>query len=162
MSLETPWKGLGFGEKTSLTATFAGVPSNACSRCGRSSSVEELGPACRSSWLHCGICGHLWRRLNSGADAFSLQVISTGNAQPTVADYEGVSVTTLATLVKEWNAASGHFTNSASTYTGNNVVSNAGNNERRLWFKILTPTSSTDDTEKTAVVTVTANSASTF
>ena len=96
----------------------------------------------------------------NGADAFSLQTLSTGDARPSDAEFAGV-VSTLATVTRQWNAASNHFAISGSTFTGNNVVA-SGSNTRKLWFRILTPTTSTDDTEKTSVVTVTANSASTF
>ena len=47
-----------------------------CPRCGRSSEVEELGAASGSVWLHCNLCGHLWRRLDPELDAFSLILAS--------------------------------------------------------------------------------------
>ena len=43
-----------------------------CTRCGRGTHVEELGPASGSMWLHCHFCGHLWRRMHPSADVFSL------------------------------------------------------------------------------------------
>lgn len=43
-----------------------------CPRCGRDSNVEELGTTAGSIWLHCNLCGHLWRRLHPERDAFSL------------------------------------------------------------------------------------------
>ncbi len=43
-----------------------------CPRCARSSDVEELGTASGSVWLHCNLCGHLWRRLDPELNAFSL------------------------------------------------------------------------------------------
>lgn len=43
-----------------------------CPRCARSSDVEELGAASGSVWLHCNLCGHLWRRLDPELNAFSL------------------------------------------------------------------------------------------
>ena len=45
--------------------------------------MEELGAASGTLWLHCDVCGHLWRRLSAEADAFSLILRSrTANAQP--------------------------------------------------------------------------------
>ena len=49
--------------------------SSVCPRCRRS-QVEKLGTASASSWLHCNLCGHLWRRLNPKLDAFSLILAS--------------------------------------------------------------------------------------
>ena len=47
-----------------------------CPRCARSSDVEELGTASGSVWLHCNLCGHLWRRLDPELNAFSLILAS--------------------------------------------------------------------------------------
>ena len=47
-----------------------------CPRCARSSDVEELGIASGSVWLHCNLCGHLWRRLDPELNAFSLILAS--------------------------------------------------------------------------------------
>ena len=49
--------------------------SSVCPSCRRS-QVEELGTASVSSWLHCNLCGHLWRRLDPKLDAFSLILAS--------------------------------------------------------------------------------------
>ena len=52
-----------------------------CPRCGRKGG-EELGNSSGSAWLHCNFCSHLWRQLDSEADAFSLILASrAANAQ---------------------------------------------------------------------------------
>ncbi|MDP6579068.1 MAG: hypothetical protein QF681_00310 [Vicinamibacterales bacterium] len=45
-----------------------------CPRCGADADVEALGSSSGSRWLHCDLCGHLWRQLDLGQDAFSLIV----------------------------------------------------------------------------------------
>ncbi len=45
--------------------------------------MEELGAASGTLWLHCDVCGHLWRRLSAESDAFSLILRRrTANARP--------------------------------------------------------------------------------
>ena len=56
--------------------------SSSCPRCGRDTSVEELGASSGSRWLHCDRCGHLWRQLDPETDAFSLIVARQTAGRP--------------------------------------------------------------------------------
>jgi hypothetical protein len=53
-----------------------------CPRCGRTQRVEELGTTAGSVWLHCGTCGHVWRRPAPGLDAFALILAVEGVVAP--------------------------------------------------------------------------------
>jgi hypothetical protein len=66
-----------------------GTAETACPRCGRTSGTEELGATTGSSWFHCDLCGHLWRRLDPERDAFSIILESRGLAVRPVPEQRG-------------------------------------------------------------------------
>ena len=85
---------VGVPEGTGMDAKAA---SSSCPRCGRDTSVEELGASSGSRWLHCDRCGHLWRQLDPETDAFSLIVASEGAARHAVVEQPDERATPRAT-----------------------------------------------------------------
>ena len=71
--------------------------SSSCPRCGRDTSVEELGASSGSRWLHCDRCGHLWRQLDPETDPFSLIVASQSAGGRPVEEQPGEETTPRAT-----------------------------------------------------------------
>lgn len=75
MPLDTTWQDPSLIQPAELTRVLRGATDSPCPRCGRGYALEELGSVSSvfgSFWLHCSVCGHLWRQLHPGADAFAL------------------------------------------------------------------------------------------